>query len=499
MMPSLKTSLLAAVLLRGTNGSNTVFRIPITKRYVSSGHVLNLTAIASDDTFLSATQKSREIILKLHNEMDIYYYTSISLGTPPQPFDFVLDTGSATLWIPSEECTSCLEEGWNPTEFSKVKSSTYADLNTPFEITYGVDKNSRSYVSGNYATETVTWADNLVLETAPFGVVTFQQKFGRGLLFDGILGLAFEGLIHPETKSFLDVLQEKYKFHEPVFTFRMADEQGKSLGEKCEFVLGERLIDPIVWVSVSKFIPRDGLAPRYFWWASELYGYLNDRPTGRSLFVVDSGTSAIVIPQATCNRLQFQPRSIVRMTDVPKLSLEIGGYVYILEGMDFVVSDAKGKYLMIECGGSMWILGDVFHRKYMVTYDFMNHRFGLPVEKALPFSIWNSATWNRGGIIAFGIITAAFLLLAIYTCRRRKSGRSGSAGNFIRIPLRSGTNRITNGADMNPSAPQWQRFRDGRLAQESAGVVNPNTVVASSRVTIARSHTDPSPERPIFL
>lgn len=123
-------------------------------------------------------QNHAEENIVLKNRMNAQYVGEIKIGTPPQSFSVVFDTGSADLWVPHEKCHT--ESPMNcaaKNAFNPAASTTNVELpsgsKSEFSITYGSGP-----VSGVFTKDQVTLGQDDVVSDQTFALVEHSSGLG---------------------------------------------------------------------------------------------------------------------------------------------------------------------------------------------------------------------------------------------------------------------------------------------------------------------------------
>ncbi|KFU94361.1 Cathepsin D, partial [Chaetura pelagica] len=372
-------------------------RIPLTK-FPSMRRVLNEVGSEIPDMnaitnlikfrlgFSDVAEPTPEI---LKNYMDAQYYGEIGIGTPPQMFTVVFDTGSSNLWVPSVHChlldIACMLHH----KYDSSKSSTYVENGTEFAIHYGTGS-----LSGYLSQDTVTLGD-LKIQNQIFAEAVKQPGITFiAAKFDGILGMAFPRISVDHVTPFFDNIMNQKLIEKNIFSFYLNRDPTAQPGG--ELLLGGT--DPkyysgdLSWVNVT----------RKAYWQIHMDGL--DVANGLTLCkggceaIVDTGTSLITGPTKEVKELQkaigakplIKGQYVIACDQVPSLpvvTLTLGGKPYQLTGEQYVFKiTVSGETICMSGfsgldipppGGPLWILGDVFIGPYYTVFDRDNDSVGF--------------------------------------------------------------------------------------------------------------------------
>mmetsp|Transcript_2979 Transcript_2979/g.4391 ORF Transcript_2979/g.4391 Transcript_2979/m.4391 type:complete len:392 (-) Transcript_2979:302-1477(-) len=315
------------------------------------------------------------------------YYGVIEVGDPGQEFQVIFDTGSSNLWVPSIDCTySCADHA----QYDITASSTAQAMQKDFSIVYGSGSVEGTFVEDDVDLGGLACKDMMFAQVTNAGGLGLSYKMGK---FDGILGLGFQSISVGGVPTVMDNLVAQGNLDEPIFAFYLGNE------EAGELIFGST--DPDHYNGVITYVPLK--AEDY--WTVPLDDVMIVDPKGDQkqsvsktpTAIIDSGTSLLAGPteevaaiaEAIGAMEMFGQYVIDCKAPLPDVHFVIGGNTFVLEGDDYIVSDGQDMCMFGMIGldvgtseGAMWILGDIFMRKYYTVFDYGNKQVGFATASA---------------------------------------------------------------------------------------------------------------------
>jgi len=356
-------------------------RVPIQK-------TVSLTKLAegmAEKTGQSMTELGSEVSgstsVPISDFQNAQYFGPIQVGG--QSFTVIFDTGSSNLWVPGKNCsfTTC----WLHRRFDMSKSSSFKTDGRKYEVQYGSGP-----VEGTFGSDTVKVGDIEVKDQA-FAMVTkvsfgpLNLAFAAGK-FDGLLGLGFKSISQYNIPTPFEAMVEQKLVDEPVFAFYLQSDATKS----GELVFGG--IDKSHFTGELKKVP---LTSETYWEVSmDQLNFGGDKVASSQKAIIDSGTSLLAGPSDAVKALAAKVGAQLvggkeytidcsKVASLPKLTVTLGGQEFDLEGKDYTIN-AGGQclfaFMPIDVPaprGPLWIMGDVFMKKYYCIFDYGNKQMQI--------------------------------------------------------------------------------------------------------------------------
>uniref|UniRef100_A0A8C9SK44 Progastricsin n=1 Tax=Scleropages formosus TaxID=113540 RepID=A0A8C9SK44_SCLFO len=327
-------------------------------------------------------------IESMANYADTTYYGPITIGTPPQSFGVLFDTGSANLWVDSVYCNT---QACNAhPKFDPSSSSTYSSTRNTFYLPYGTGS-----LYGVFGYDTVN-VGGIVVTNQELGLSTNEP--GETFLqaqFDGILGLSYPSIAAGGATPVMDTMMQENLLQYNMFAFYLS--RNEQQGSEVAFggVDNNKYQGQIYWTPVT--------AETYWQIGCYFCSYtLNIYFTGwcsqGCQAIVDTGTSFLTCPQQYMGYLmqaigaqanQYGGYDVnCNANNLPTLSFNINGVNFPLPPSSYILVRNQGgyqycqvaiqsTYLPSQNGQPLWILGDVFLREYYSVYDRANNQVGF--------------------------------------------------------------------------------------------------------------------------
>eukprot|EP00471_Norrisiella_sphaerica_P003426 CAMPEP_0184481498 /NCGR_PEP_ID=MMETSP0113_2-20130426/3034_1 /TAXON_ID=91329 /ORGANISM="Norrisiella sphaerica, Strain BC52" /LENGTH=373 /DNA_ID=CAMNT_0026860655 /DNA_START=348 /DNA_END=1469 /DNA_ORIENTATION=- len=360
-----------------------------------SSHVKNLLSVEQPAV--------GDVIVK--DYMDCQYFIDIGVGKGGKfdTFTVIPDTGSSNLWVPSSTCDSpaCTSHSTfdekqyfenNPHHEGNLESLQCYDTGKSFAIQYGSGE-----CAGKIGVADVEFAGYEIPKNA-VGLTT--EEPGSTFVnadFDGIMGMAWHSISVWNQEKFAADVHSK-----PVFNSLIESENWDASKQLFAFYLGSDGADGHLLVGDTEIAGKKlykgeinyvPLSSQTYWqFKAEHMTVGNQKMEGLNM-IADSGTSLIAGPSEAVAKINTEIFGTPYVDTVdcsmrqtgPTVDISINGKAYSLEATDYVMEFSDGfnsqcisSFTGLDIGTqNLWILGDVFMRKYFTVFDVANSRLGF--------------------------------------------------------------------------------------------------------------------------
>jgi len=315
------------------------------------------------------------------------YFGQLAIGTPPQLFSVVFDTGSGNLLVPGKTCLSaaCTEHD----RFDARASSTAVEVNcdgSPIAsdgvgdevtITFGT-----GHITGQCLTDQICVGS--VCNRGDFVAATDESDHPFAQFqFDGVLGLALPAMSQGANFSLMERLGVVLRKN--MFSVFLSD----SDAESSEIVFGDtmshHMASDLFWVPVSR---QTG-----YWQVQIEDVTMNNKRQdicAKCQVAVDTGTSQLAGPSDVIETLSQRlnvKSDCSNFASLPKLGFLVKGHVLNLEPRDYIDKDSLGCTVALmpldvpPPNGPLFIFGIPFLQKFFTVYDHETSSVGFAVAK----------------------------------------------------------------------------------------------------------------------
>ncbi|XP_063813340.1 renin [Pseudophryne corroboree] len=324
----------------------------------------------------------------LTNYLDTQYFGEISIGSPPQTFMVVFDTGSANLWVPSRHCSPLYSACVSHNQYDSSKSHTYIENGTGFSIQYESGK-----VRGFLSQDVVAVAGIPVIQVfaEATALPAFPFIFAR---FDGVLGMGFPAQAIDDIIPVFDRILSEQVLQEDVFSVYYS--RDSQLNPGGEIIFGGS--DPSYYSGSFQYL---SLKKQGHWHinmkgvsvGAELLfckeGCTVAIDTGAAYITGPAGSVSVLMKAVGATQLPEGEYTVDcdQISQLPGITFHMGGHEYTLRGPAYTLRQSHfGEEVCYVAfsgldipppTGPIWILGATFIGEYYTEFDRRNNRIGF--------------------------------------------------------------------------------------------------------------------------